>query len=155
MFRVTAGAVGPVVVLAVTVSACGAVETPAGEVTTHRVGGEVRGLWRGADGVALRLEADGASSLVTAGNGAFTGDRSAPIRLPLGATTLALALTASGGLSKTYQLMFDRGGKLLDQRVYGKASNTGAGDAFACSVALSGDTLAVGAYFESSAATGI
>src|SRR5256885_16505641 len=75
MFRVTAGAVGPVVVLAVTVSACGAVETPAGEVTTHRVGGEVRGLWRGADGVALRLEADGASSLGTAGNGAFQFDR--------------------------------------------------------------------------------
>ncbi|HWO19525.1 MAG TPA: FG-GAP repeat protein, partial [Kofleriaceae bacterium] len=39
--------------------------------------------------------------------------------------------------------------------VYGKASNTGAGDGFGFSVALSGDTLAVGALCEDSAATGV
>ena len=41
------------------------------------------------------------------------------------------------------------------QQAYLKASNTGASDLFGLSVALSGDTLAVGAYFEGSAATGI
>lgn len=40
------------------------------------------------------------------------------------------------------------------QQAYIKASNTEANDRFGNSVALSGDTLAVGAYFESSAATG-
>ena len=38
---------------------------------------------------------------------------------------------------------------------YGKASNTGMGDGFGASVSLSGDTLAVGAPGESSAATGV
>jgi hypothetical protein len=41
------------------------------------------------------------------------------------------------------------------QQAYIKASNTDAGDAFGHSLALSGDTLAVGALFEDSAATGI
>lgn len=41
------------------------------------------------------------------------------------------------------------------QEAYIKASNTTAGDLFGSSVALSGDTLAVGAYLEDSAATGI
>ena len=36
-----------------------------------------------------------------------------------------------------------------------KASNTGAGDRFGGSVALTGDTLAVGAEREDSAATGV
>ena len=41
------------------------------------------------------------------------------------------------------------------QRNYVKASNAGAEDWFGDAVALSGDTLAVGAIFEDSAATGI
>jgi hypothetical protein len=41
------------------------------------------------------------------------------------------------------------------QKSYIKASNTGAGDRFGWSVALSGDTLAVGAIFEASNAAGI
>ena len=40
------------------------------------------------------------------------------------------------------------------QQAYLKASNTD-GDTFGHSVALSGDTLAVGAYREASAATGV
>jgi hypothetical protein len=48
-------------------------------------------------------------------------------------------------------------GGVWAQEAYVKASNTGAGDFFGYSVALSGDgaTLAVGAYWEDSAATGI
>ena len=41
------------------------------------------------------------------------------------------------------------------QESYIKASNTGAGDDFGCSVGISGDTVAVGADYESSSATGV
>ena len=41
------------------------------------------------------------------------------------------------------------------QQAYLKASNTGSNDYFGSSVALSGDTLAVGAYWEDSNATGV
>jgi hypothetical protein len=43
----------------------------------------------------------------------------------------------------------------LAQQAYLKASNAGAGDIFSHSVSLSGDTLAVGAPIEASAATGV
>src|SRR5712691_3023063 len=53
--------------------------------------------------------------------------------------------------------VFARSGTTWPQQAYVKASNTGAGDHFGTSVALSGDgtTLVVGATGESSAATGI
>ena len=53
--------------------------------------------------------------------------------------------------------VFTRGGTTWMQQVYVKASNTGTGDRFGTSVALSddGNTLAVGAIDEDSAATGI
>jgi cysteine-rich repeat protein len=53
--------------------------------------------------------------------------------------------------------MFTRIGTTWVQQAYVKASNTGAGDFFGWSIALSGDgsTLAVGAYQEASAATGV
>ena len=53
--------------------------------------------------------------------------------------------------------VFTRASGVWSQQAYIKASNTGAEDQFGISVALSadGNTLAVGAYFEDSAATGI
>ena len=51
--------------------------------------------------------------------------------------------------------VFTRTGGVWSQQAYVKASNTGAGDRFGWSVALNGDTLAVGALNENSAATGI
>jgi hypothetical protein len=53
--------------------------------------------------------------------------------------------------------LFTRDGATWSQQAYVKASNTEAGDAFGLSIALSadGNTLAVGAYAEDSAATGI
>ncbi len=53
--------------------------------------------------------------------------------------------------------VFVRAGTTWSQQAYVKASNTGADDRFGNAVALSGDgnTLAVGAYFEASAGTGI
>ena len=41
------------------------------------------------------------------------------------------------------------------QQLYAKASNTGAGDGFGTSIAISGDTVVVGSYGEASAATGV
>ncbi len=51
--------------------------------------------------------------------------------------------------------VFRRTGTVWRQEAYIKASNTGAGDVFGSSLALSGDTLAVGAYLEDSAAKGV
>jgi hypothetical protein len=53
--------------------------------------------------------------------------------------------------------VFTRSGAAWTQQAYVKASNTGAGDSFGSAVRLSstGDTLAVGAYNENSAATGV
>jgi hypothetical protein len=53
--------------------------------------------------------------------------------------------------------VFTRSGTTWNQQAYIKASNTGQGDGFGSSVALSADgsTLAVGAALEDSAATGI
>jgi len=51
--------------------------------------------------------------------------------------------------------VFVRAGGVWSQEAYLKASNTGAGDQFGWSVAVSGDTLVVGAYQEDSSATGV
>ncbi len=51
--------------------------------------------------------------------------------------------------------VFVRAGTTWSQQAYLKASNSGANDAFASSVALDGDTAVVGACFEDSSATGV
>ena len=51
--------------------------------------------------------------------------------------------------------VFVRSGATWSQQAYLKASNTGSGDYFGLSVAISGDTLVVGAYREGSGATGV
>jgi Cadherin-like beta sandwich domain/FG-GAP repeat len=51
--------------------------------------------------------------------------------------------------------VFTRNAGTWSQQAYVKASNTNAGDTFGQSVALSGDTLAVGAHFEDSNAVGV
>ena len=194
----------------------GACDFPALQTLKHHVGGRVHGLWDGADGVALRLQADGVDTLLTVstngtfhfegqfapaasytvtvatnpvqhtcivdggGNGmvaeaditsvsiacsgptvvfapsglwawtfdptedtqtlagsviqqdvaltvsgsslsgasvngaaANLGEQSAPIALLLGSTMVPVALTASGGLSKTYKLNFSRGASII------------------------------------------
>jgi len=105
--------------------------------------------------VALTVSGSDVTSASVGGTPVVLGTKTAPIRLPLGLSTVPVMLAARGGLSKTYELEFDRGGSVLDQVVYGKASNTGADDYFGSSVALSGDTLAVSASYEASAATGV
>ncbi|HEX8998676.1 MAG TPA: FG-GAP repeat protein, partial [Blastocatellia bacterium] len=51
--------------------------------------------------------------------------------------------------------VFVRNAGVWTQQAYLKASNTGAGDYFGHSVAVSGDTVAVGARFEDSSTTGV
>lgn len=51
--------------------------------------------------------------------------------------------------------VFERTGASWEQQAYLKASNTGYGDHFGVGIAVSGDTLAVGAESEGSSATGI
>ncbi|MBL8842417.1 MAG: FG-GAP repeat protein [Planctomycetes bacterium] len=51
--------------------------------------------------------------------------------------------------------VFVRSGGSWSQQAYLKASNTDAGDFFGYAVAISGDTIVVGAYFEDSGATGV
>jgi hypothetical protein len=65
------------------------------------------------------------------------------------------ASNAAGNSGAAY--VFTRSGAAWSQQAYVKASNTGANDLFGIAVALSGDgnTLAVGATQEDSAATGI
>ncbi|MFZ1702184.1 MAG: hypothetical protein WBO10_11370 [Pyrinomonadaceae bacterium] len=50
---------------------------------------------------------------------------------------------------------FTRSGTTWSQQAYLKASNTDAGDQFGASVAVSGDTVVIGAHFEDSSATGV
>ena len=84
-----------------------------------------------------------------------TSAASASIALPLGSRTVPVSFRTSDGLSKTYQLMFVRVASVIAQVAYVKASNTDRLDTFGESVSLSGDTLAVGAPAEDSAATGV
>ena len=51
--------------------------------------------------------------------------------------------------------VFVRNGTNWSQQAYLKASNTGSGDSFGGSVAVSGDTVVVGAHYEESNATGV
>jgi hypothetical protein len=105
--------------------------------------------------VVLTVSGSDLSSASVNGVGATLGQPTPALALPLGTMMVPVAVTAQSGLSKTYQLVFDRGNSVLEQAVYGKASNAGAGNNFGNSVALSGDTLAVGARYESSGATGV
>jgi hypothetical protein len=51
--------------------------------------------------------------------------------------------------------VFVRSGTSWSQQAYLKASNTEAIDVFGCSVSVSGGTVVVGAFHESSSATGV
>jgi len=61
---------------------------------------------------------------------------------------------SAAGSGAAYIFVRDAGG-VWTQQAYVKASNTGAGDSFGESAAISGDTLVVGATYERSNATGV
>jgi hypothetical protein len=77
------------------------------------------------------------------------GGRELPARMQLAATKLSLIIDDADA---NYPLTIDPS---FQHQAYLKASNTGGGDGFGLSVAISGDTLVVGAIGEDSNATGI
>jgi len=100
---------------------------------------------------------DAASTVTVNGVDVASGNASAAIPLAVGKNTLTVIVTADDGVTTgTYTVTVTResAGEFA-QQAYIKASNTGSGDQFGNSIALSGDTLAVGAYREDSKATGI
>jgi hypothetical protein len=81
-----------------------------------------------------------------------SGAASAPILLTgFAPVVVVVTVTTESGAVRTYTIVVGRGAAYL------KASNTGAGDGFGWRVALSADgsTLAVGAAFEDSSASGV
>jgi len=92
-------------------------------------------------------------------NASFTinGSTNSTITLLIGDNTISIVVTGLNGTTTlTYTIVVTRR-LTFAQEAYIKASNTDAIDEFGGSVALSGDgnTLAVGAEFEDSAATGV
>jgi hypothetical protein len=83
-----------------------------------------------------------------------SGAPSAEITLSLGDNPVDIVVENALGWQRTYRLTLRRAGQLA-QYAYAKASHTGADNYFGHSVAISGDTLAVGAYREASAAKGV
>ena len=77
----------------------------------------------------------------------------------LGESSNATGVNGGGANNSAYQsgaaYVFTRSGGVWTQQAYLKASNTDAEDFFGYSVAISGDTVVVGAYGEDSSASGI
>lgn len=97
-------------------------------------GGDQFGFWVDMDGDTLVVGAAYEDSAATGVN----GDQSSNAAPDSGAA-----------------YVFVRQGATWTQQAYLKASNTGAGDGFGGEVAISGNTIVVGAVFEDSAATGV
>ncbi|WP_434045103.1 MULTISPECIES: cadherin-like beta sandwich domain-containing protein [Sorangium] len=93
------------------------------------------------------------AAITVNGTAVASGIASPPITLTEGgATAITVEVTAPSGDATTYGVVVLRGGIAS---AYLKASNTDAGDQFGYAVALDGDTLAVSAIGEASAATGV
>ncbi len=80
-----------------------------------------------------------------------SGSPSAPITLSPGTSIIPITVTSTTGQTKTYTITAHQ----LAQESFAKASNTGPNDEFGISVAIDGDTLAVGAYREDSNGIGV
>jgi hypothetical protein len=93
-------------------------------------------------------------TLSIAGTEVASGEPGPEIALGLGDNSVDIVVENAHGWQRSYRMNLRRAAQLA-QYAYGKASNTGADDFFGASLALSGDTLAVGAPFEDSAAGGV
>ncbi len=104
----------------------------------------------GAPFTVTAMLASGASATIN-GAAAGSGVPSTPIPLNLlTPTAIDITVTTRAGGQRHYAVAVPP-----VQETYLKASNTGAGASYGASVALSGNTLAVGAVGESSKATGV
>jgi hypothetical protein len=93
-------------------------------------------------------------TLTIAGTPVVSGKPSAEFMLSLGDNPVMIVVENALGWQHTYYLTLRRAAQIA-QYAYGKASNTDAVDLFGHSVALSGDTVAVAAVHEDSAARGV
>jgi len=110
------------------------------------------------------VDAAGASVVDYRGLTVFDADG---VALPASFRTVAAITTAAGATAGSHASdslvlrVDDRGARYpltidpIAQQAYFKASNTDAGDSFGAAVAVSGDTVVVGAYEEDSSATGV
>ncbi|ACY13502.1 cadherin-like beta sandwich domain-containing protein [Haliangium ochraceum] len=96
----------------------------------------------------------GEDNLAIRGTPVASGVPSAELDLTQGDTTVDIVVENAHGWRRTYRLTLQRAAQPA-QHEYGKASNTGVGDWFGHSVAMSGDILAIGALHEDSGATGV
>jgi hypothetical protein len=94
------------------------------------------------------------STITVAGTVVASGMPSEPLALNLGENAIDIVVEHTTGATRTYRLDVRRAAAVA-QYVYGKASNADETDIFGFSVALSGDTLAVGATLEDGGSTGV
>jgi len=97
--------------------------------------------------------ADPAATVQVDGTIVDSGSPSEPLPLNLGANVFPVTVIAESGTIEDYTVVVTRAADVAYD--YLKASNTGTNDYFGYAIALSGDTLAVGAYGEDSSATGV
>ncbi len=94
--------------------------------------------------ITLTLDAPSGATIVINGEVIAAGTPwSSPV-LTLGNNEITIVVSSPGHESRTYTVRITRGGPIA----YIKASNTSEGAAFGWSVAISGDTLAVGAPYD-------
>lgn len=105
-----------------------------------------------AKSIQIKATSTDAGSSITVNDAAIDADNlSQLITLAEGADTVINIVVTQNTVSKTYTLTVSRDTDVnFAQQAYIKASNTGDSDEFGYSVALSGDTLAVGAWLEDS-----
>jgi hypothetical protein len=103
------------------------------------------------------VTSDAAATVSVNGLAVPSGTATVPIPLAIGQNLISVDVTAEDGVSTTsYALTVTRQtASEFAQQAYIKASNSDAVDQFGYSLAMSGNTLAVGAYREDSKATGI
>ncbi|MFT5289098.1 MAG: hypothetical protein ACI82F_001157, partial [Planctomycetota bacterium] len=110
-------------------------------------------------GTSLELTpmvADAGATVAVAGESLASG-ATARVSLAEGVNSIDIVVTAEDGTNVLiYSLVYVRDNSAsFAQDVYAKASNTEESDWFGFAVAISGDTLAVGALLEDSSATGV
>ena len=106
--------------------------------------------------VVTPTAADPAATVTVNGSVVPSGTASPPLPLTEGTNRIETTVTAEDGSTRRYTIDVAREDLgAFAQRAYGKASTTDEGDFLGWSVALAGDTLAIGMPRENSAATGV
>lgn len=108
--------------------------------------------------VRVTAQVSHANATITVnGSAVDSGAASEVIFLVTGQNTVTISVTAEDGIAgQSYLIDLTREDPTgFAQQAYAKSSNTDADDHFGYSLAVHGDTMAVGAYSEASAATGV